>query len=60
LYIQTKLKEFTGNAPCCGLAIEINGTVIPFSCLKMEFILSYFLGVKECIRQNMSCKRIPL
>lgn len=51
-----QLEEFTGNAFCCDLAVEINGAVIQFRNLKMEFILSYSLGVKKCIRQTMSSK----
>lgn len=51
-----QLEEFIGNAFCCGLAVEINGAVIQFRNLKMEFILSYSLGVKKCIRQTMSSK----
>lgn len=44
------------DASCCGLAIEINGTVIQFRNLKMEFMFSHSLGVKKCIRQTMSYK----
>lgn len=51
-----QLEEFTGNASFCSLAIEINGTVIQFRNLKMEFILSYSQGVKKCIRQTISLK----
>lgn len=55
-----KAKRVYRKCSCWGLAIRINGTVIPFSCLKMEFILSYSLGAKKCTRWNISCKRLPL